>query len=448
MSQDRAVSESNPGDAVVDVTIERFVAGGKGLGHMPDGRVVLVDGGLPGDRLTIEVVKERPRLVEARLKHVIEGGVARTVPPCPEVERGCGGCDLQHAESSQQTGLKMAIVRDAIRRIAGIEGVEIDPGPVLAPFGYRTTLRCGVDPTTGRLGFRERRSHRTHVVDDCLVAHPHAAGVIRDARFPGHREVTVRVSVATGERMVVVAGEPGDFVVPDGVTVVPVGADHRGRGGRGGPGGRRGRQGRGGRGGRGPVTTTARTTPTGELDDDHYIHEVVADQRFRISPGSFFQARPDGAAALVGAVGRALGDFDPLTSRLVDLYGGVGLFTAGLDARDGELVERSSSATADAAVNLAALGTTIRTMDVGEWSPTPADAVVADPSRTGLGRDGVEAIVATGAATLALVSCDPASMARDMRTLVDAGYQPIASELVDMFPQTHHIEAVTGFRRK
>lgn len=453
MSQDPVVSGSTDGSVVDAVTIERFVAGGKGLGHMDDGRVVLVEGGVPGDRLAVVIVKDRARLVEARVDHVLEAGPSRVTPPCPEVARGCGGCDLQHVESSQQVGLKAEIVADAIRRIAKIDGVEVRPGVSLAPFGYRTTLRCSVDPSTGRLGFRRRHSHVTHVVDDCMIAHPLAAEVIRDSCFPARREVTVRVSAATAERMVVVTGRgvtgldgdgrggdgrdgdgrDGDYSVPEGVAVVFNGDRPRGRRGPRRPGRRR------------PVVSSP------GLDDaatPAVIHEVVAGHRFRISPGSFFQARPDGADALVDAVGRALPGFDPSTDRLVDLYGGVGLFSAGLGARDGELVEMSRSATADAAVNLAHLGTTIRTVEVGQWSPSRADVVVADPARSGLGRDGVAAVTGTGARAVALVSCDPASMARDARMLVDSGYELLGVELVDMFPQTHHIEVVTGFHRK
>lgn len=392
---------------MVDLTVERFVAGGMGLGHVQDGRVVLVEGGLPGDRVVGRVTKAKKRLITARIDTLLGAGPDRIDPPCPEVEAGCGGCDLQHARSTSQTELKIGVVRDALGHIAKLGDVDVWPGPALDPFAYRTTLRCSVDPGSGRLGFRRRRSHETHVVADCMVAHPLAAEVIREARFPGEREVTVRVSVSTGERMVVVSDDSRDHTVPDGVQVVSTR-----------------------RGAKGAV-----------------LHETVAGRSFRISAGSFFQARPDGAAALIAAVRRGLRDFDPRRDRLVDLYGGVGLFTAGLGAIGGELVERSGSATADAALNLADLGTTITTCEVSRWTPTAADAVVADPPRSGLDTGGVAAVVATGARAVALVSCDPAAMARDLRLLVDAGYEPLGVELVDMFPQTHHIETVSSMSR-
>lgn len=409
MPQEPSASDPIVGGQVADVDIERFVAGGMGLGHLADGRVVLVEGGIPGDRLSATVTSVKKRLVMASVHTVGVSGPGRIVPPCPEVDAGCGGCDLQHVAASVQVDLKVEVVRDALRRIAKLPDVAVRPGDSLAPFGYRTTLRCAVEPGSGRLGFRQRRSHKTHVVDDCMVAHPLAAEVIRRSRFPDHREVTVRVGAATGDRMVVVPGGLAAYVVPGGVIVASMA-----------PG-------------------QARAVA---------VHEVVGGRRFRVSAGSFFQARPDGAAALVEAVRRALGDFDPRVDRMVDLYGGVGLFTSVLGFQDGELVEMSASATSDATVNLADLGTRITTGDVTSWTPTDADLVVADPSRSGLGAGGVRAVVATGARSVALVSCDPASLARDVAMLDDAGYEPLGVEVVDMFPQTHHVEAVTGLRKR
>jgi tRNA/tmRNA/rRNA uracil-C5-methylase (TrmA/RlmC/RlmD family) len=132
---------------------------------------------------------------------------------------------------------------------------------------------------------------------------------------------------------------------------------------------------------------------------------------------------------------------------LVDLYGGVGLFSAGLGARRAVLVERSASSVADARVNLAELAASVVQSDVEQWSPEPADVVVADPARSGLGSAGAAVVAATGAPVVALVSCDPAALARDVRLLVDHGYRASGVELVDMFPETHHVEAVTALRR-
>jgi 23S rRNA (uracil1939-C5)-methyltransferase len=269
-------------------------------------------------------------------------------------------------------------------------------------------LRCAVDDH-GRAGLRRRRSNDVHVLSACLVAHPWIDEILAVSRFPGATEVVIRVGARTGDRLVVVTPSAAGSTVPDGVAVV--GADELRSG------------------------ATA------------WIHEVVARRRFRISAGSFFQARPDGAEALVRAVRRALSPFDPTSGRLADLYGGVGLFSAGLGATDAVLVERSGSSVEDARVNLAPLGARIVQGDVQQWRPEPVDAVVADPARSGLGAEGVAAVAGTGAELVALVSCDPASLGRDARLLTDAGYRVERVELVDMFPHTHHVEAVTTLRR-
>ncbi len=302
----------------------------------------------------------------------------------------------------------MGIVADSLAHVGRLTDVPIHPGEQLPTEGYRTTLRCAV--VDGRAGFRRRRSNDVHVVESCWIAHPGVREIVEQGRFPGASEVVIRVGARTGERVVVVTSSVSDAVqVPRGVQVV--GSD--------------------------------------DLDGgaEVYLHELVARRRFRVSARSFFQARPDGAEALLRAVGRAIAPFDPASDRLVDLYGGVGLFTLGLGAQRSVLVERSASSCSDARVNLASLGAVVDEVAVERWQPVAADVVVADPARAGLGAEGVAQVVATGAARVALVSCDPAALARDVRLLVDAGYRAAGVELVDMFPHTHHVEAVTTLIR-
>ncbi|MGB3412605.1 MAG: TRAM domain-containing protein [Microthrixaceae bacterium] len=391
--------------------VDRMVPGGLGLAHESDGRVVLIDGALPGDTVKVEVTESKARLLRARVTEVLLASPERIVERCPEVALGCGGCDLQHASLSTQQSLKVAMVSDALRRIGRVEGVPIRVGRQLPGWGYRTTLRCGVGEAAvgGQLGFRRRHSNQIHVVDTCLVAHPLVAEIVESGRFPSADEVTIRAGANTGERLVVVSPSAADAVVPEGVTVV--GSD---------------------------VLANC-----GEAS----YHEIVAGRRFRISANSFFQTRVDGAEALVDAVGRALAPILDGGGRLVDLYGGVGLFTGALGARDGVLVERSRSSAADARVNLKELGTEVIGLAVERWRPSPFDAVVVDPARSGLGKEAAAAVVATGAERVALVSCDPASLARDVGLLVAGGYHAMGVEIIDMFPQTHHIEAVTVLSR-
>ncbi len=394
-------------DDELDLELERFVAGGVSLGRDGDGRVVLAEGALPGERVRIRVTRAKSTLVQGRTIAVLEPAAQRIEAPCPEVERGCGGCDLQHASLELQRHLKVDVVRDALARIGRLPDVSVTAGEYLDGTEYRTILRCGV--RDGRAGLRQRRSNEVHPLDACLVAHPWIDEILAASQFPDATEVVIRVGARTGERLVVVRPSTVGAVVPEGVELV--GVDELASGA------------------------------------DAWIHEVVARRRMRISAQSFFQARPDGAESLIRSVARAVAPFDPASDRLVDLYGGVGLFTAGLGARRSVLVERSTSSIGDALTNLSSLDAEVVQSDVEEWSPRPADVVVADPARAGLGPAGVSAVVGTGARRVALVSCDPASLARDARSLVDAGYQVDGVELVDLFPQTHHIEAVTALSR-
>ncbi|HEY3832665.1 MAG TPA: class I SAM-dependent RNA methyltransferase [Acidimicrobiia bacterium] len=162
---------------------------------------------------------------------------------------------------------------------------------------------------------------------------------------------------------------------------------------------------------------------------------------------SFFQPHADAPARLAELVRDALGDVDTTTRRLADLYCGVGLFAATVPAASVVAVERDRAASAAAKRNLGAHARVI-TQPVERADIGPADVVVADPSRTGLGRAGVDTIARTNAALVALVSCDPASFARDARLLTDAGYELERAVPVDQFGNTSHIEVVGRFARQ
>ncbi|HET6954457.1 MAG TPA: hypothetical protein VFI47_29100 [Acidimicrobiales bacterium] len=336
----------------------------------------------------------------------------RTVePPCPFVAAGCGGCGWQHLAVPDQRARRSAAVVAALRR-AGVADPVVDPGPVLATEGYRTTLR-GVATGDGRFALRRHRSHDLVAVPGCLVAHPLVAEVLAKGRFPPGAEVTVRAGARTGQRMVVVDGVPEAAVagveVPAGVRVVAGTALERGR--------------------------------------RAWLFEEVAGVRLRVSARSFFQSGPEAAEALVAAVGRALAGV-PDGARLADLYGGVGLYGATLGrAARVDLVEASGSAAADARVNLAGLDARVTQGDVARWRVRRMDLVVADPPRAGLGRGGVRAVAATRAGRLALVSCDAGALGRDTRLLAGAGYRWAGSALVDAFPHTAHVEVVSRFDR-
>ncbi len=408
----------------VEVELTRVATGGAALGTGPDGRVVFATGGLPGELVTVEIDREHTNRLTGHVTDVLRPSPDRTPPPCPHLAAGCGGCDWQHVAPARQPRLRADIVADCLRRLAHIDHPDLRPGPPLAPEGYRTTVRAAVH--RGRAGFRAARSHDVVTVGSCLVAHPLAEEILADGRFGSATEVTVRVGARTGERLVVATPTAAGVRVPDGVTVV---GDDELRAGR-------------------PAA----------------YHEEVGGRRLRISARSFFQCRPDGAEALATAAAAALGppptdspsrapasasaSGDGARPRLLDAYCGVGLFGALLgDGWDVTGVESSRSSTADAAVNLAALqpGATVVTSRMERWRPEPMDAVIADPARAGLGRDAARRLAATGAPVLVLISCDPASLARDTNLLAGHGYRLDNVTVVDLFGHTSHVETVARF---
>ncbi len=364
---------------------ERLVAGGAALARRSDGRIVLVDDALPGELVEV-TVSVRQRTERGTVVRILEPSVDRITPTCPHVADGCGGCDLAALGHVAQARAKIELVADGLRRLGRWLEPVVHAGPVLDPWGFRTTLRLAVDD--GRAGLRRAASHTVVELDHCAVAHPLLDEMIADGRFGRATEVTLRVGASTGERLALVTPNRDHVTLPDDVRVV--GADELAAGTRA------------------------------------WIHEVVAGRRWRISAESFFQTRPDGAAALVDVVTTMAADsLDADSGTLLDAYSGVGLFAGALlDGREGwraVTVEHDRSSVADARVNLADLDARMIATTVERLRPMRADVVVADPSRAGLGRAGAAVLAASHAPRIVLVSCDPAAAGRDIGLLGNSG---------------------------
>jgi len=387
--------------STVELQIERVVAGGDGMGRGADGRVVFVPGALPGERVRVRVVDDRRQFTRAELVEVRDASPLRVTPPCPHHARGCGGCPWQHVAPAAQRDLKRDIVLDALRRIAHNDDIDVAPTTELPAAGYRTTVRGLV--VDGQFAFRKGYAHDPIEVDSCLVAHPLIAEVIRVGRFGSATEVEIRCGVHTGERLVLIEPNAAGVDVPD--DVITVGLNQIANG------------------------------------DVPYYHERIAGRTWRISAPSFFQVRADGAEVLVDLVRDAVGH----AGRIVDLYSGVGLFAGALAQAGRKItaVEGDQFAAADAKHNLADTGAKVVHSEVAKWEPRPAEVVVADPSRSGLGRPGVGAVTACDPERVVLVSCDPASMARDVALLCAEGYKVERITPVDLFAHTTHVETVT-----
>jgi 23S rRNA (uracil1939-C5)-methyltransferase len=398
-------ADATPAPIPVVLRPERYIAGGEALAHEADGRVVFVRGAIPGDELTALTVERKGEWSRAVVDSIITPSPDRVEAPCPQRRRGCGGCDWQELAIALQLPAKLDIVTDAFRRTARLPDADIRIGASVPAEAYRTTIRVVGGPD-GRASYRADRSHDTVPATGCLVAHPSLRELIDVIRVPDGVEATLRVSAATGERTARWDRRGGD------VDRLP-----------------------------GDVRSGPKA----------YLTEEVAGHRFRVSAGSFFQSGPHAAELLVDAVRRAAPELDG-AGTVLDAYAGVGLFAVAATDAASQVVTVESSRTSvdDARSNLAGRRASVELGQVGRWrrsAGTEIDVVIADPARSGLGRPGVGALVSADAPVVVLVSCDPVAAARDTALLHQHGYVHAGTEVLDLFPHTHHVECVTRFVR-
>ncbi|HKW99801.1 MAG TPA: class I SAM-dependent RNA methyltransferase [Bryobacteraceae bacterium] len=389
-----------------EVTIEKLVYGGDGLARL-DGEVVLTPFVLPGERALVEAIAQKPGLVRARLAGVIEAAAERAAPPCPYFGR-CGGCHYQHANYEAQLALKRSILAETIERV-GKFAPPVEIRTIAAePWSYRNRVQLhlrGVE-----IGYLEARSNRLCATDRCPISSPRinqAIATIRemlkDRRWP---RFVRSLELFTNE---------------DQLQLNVLETDR--------PVGRR------------FFEWCAEKMPDlvpGALD------YPAAGAVYRVSGGSFFQVNRFLSGQLVEAgLERAQGE------TALDLYAGVGLFSLPLARRIGKVVavETSAGAVRDLRFNAERAGVTVEAeqnnVDAFLTSLTLApDFVLADPPRAGLGKTAVAQLARLSPARITIVACDPATLARDLAGLIAAGYAIETMILIDLFPQTFHIETV------
>ncbi|MBM36428.1 MAG: hypothetical protein CL460_04590 [Acidimicrobiaceae bacterium] len=391
------------------VNIYDLAVGGEGVGRLKDGRVIFVAGAAVNDELVVELTEEKNRYTRGEIIEVVSPGEGRRQPLCRHVQAGCGGCDWQHLSEEAQVDAKISTVKGALIKLGSIEPPEV--GYVAGPesLRYRTTVRVGIE--NGRPAYRRSRSNQLVQVSDCPVAHPLMDDIFAQGFFGTANEVTIRVGARTGDRLVMGHPNTNDFELPEGV--VQIGQNQTRRGA------------------------------------NAHIVEEAAGVEWQISARSFFQSSPEGAEMLVALVAEWLTTHDAGEQVLVDLYSGVGLFsgTVGDWFQKVIAVESSTSAVNDAANNLGA-HVAIHRMQVENWIPELADVVIADPPRAGLRAEGVDVVRKTQAPHVVLVSCDAGALGRDSALMNSAGYELDQVDVLDMFPQTSHVEVVSGWIRR
>jgi tRNA/tmRNA/rRNA uracil-C5-methylase (TrmA/RlmC/RlmD family) len=398
------------------------------------GRVVFVRHALPGELVLARLTErgERARYWRADAVRVERASPDRVDPPCPHSgPGGCGGCDWQHADLPAQRLLKAAVITEQFARLAGLTPQTGLPTVLVEPMpgerdglGWRTRVRFSVDPQ-GRPGLHRHRSHDVLPIDACPIADPAVTGLaLADRRWPGIAALEVAVGSDGADPLLVLDPAPGR------ARALP---------------------------GRPPAASVAVRDEEGlqRVRGRTWVAEQVtmagAVRSFRVAGTGFWQVHPAAAQTLLDAVLAAA--VPRAGERALDLYGGVGLFAAGVAGAvgpDGEVfcVESDPRAVRDGRRSLHDLPgvrfVTGRAEQVlaDPDGPGRIDVVVLDPPRTGAGRVVMQRLAALRPRVMVYVACDPAALARDVATASGLGYRLTGLRAFDAFPMTHHVECV------
>ncbi|MGH9096857.1 MAG: class I SAM-dependent RNA methyltransferase [Acidimicrobiales bacterium] len=403
----------------MELRTHAIAAGGGCVARAADGRVVFVRHSLPDETVVARITGETTSFLRADAVEILEPSSDRVAPPCPHAGPGrCGGCDFQHVAVPAQRVLKAALVAEQLRRLAGDDRpvvVEEVPG---APdgLGWRTRVRFAVD-RAGRVGLHRHRSHDIEPVEHCRIASAAVDAVgVGAQRWSGARDVEVLTS-------------------PDGgKPVLSIETGRRRLGDR-------------------PAVGAGRVVNGRTEREPHRLSFNVLGRGYQVSAGVFWQVHPGATAVLARTV---LDGLDPQTGeRVADLYAGAGLFTALLADAVGPTgavvaIERSGRACADAVHNtdgqpqVTVARSEVTAELVSSTGLGRPDLVVLDPAREGAGRGVMAAVAGVRPVPrrIAYVSCDPASFARDLRVMTDAGWVMGSLRCFDLFPMTEHVELV------
>ena len=392
------------------VRVEKLVYGGEGLGRV-DGQVVLIPYVLPGEEVAVETQRVKKGLLRAVRANVTEKAEHRAVPRCEYFE-GCGGCHYQHADYEMQLAAKESILRETLARLGSLNfdrEIKMASGE---PWGYRNRVQLHF--ANGRSGFYRAGSHEIYGIEHCDISSPVLNEVIGKlawaVRQPQWPKFLQSLEVFTNESDV-------QLTITDSTRPVAVRFFEW-------------------------CGTFLPNVAAGAIDYQ------AANHKFRISRGSFFQVNRFLMEDLVQEVtGDATGD------SALDLYAGAGLFTLPLAERYRQVtaVERGGAPYRDLEWNVREKEGQIDVVkgSAEDYLKSLTDApelIVADPPRVGLGKEVTEELLRIGAPQMVLVSCDPATLARDLKALAGT-YKVESLTLVDLFPQTYHFETIARLAR-
>ena len=427
----------------------------QGVGRLPDGRAVFVPGAIPGERVEVHIERDRGRFCEASLCAVVKPSPDRAALDCPHAGH-CGGCQARHMRYARTLALKRQIVNDALERIGGVRSPAVrETIGCASPDRARNKAEYPIGEIDGRpvIGAYASGSRRIIPLRDCLLQRPESVRAL--AWFSDHlpdvsaarrlRYLVTRVNRA-GELMLILSGD------------APIAGEFR-------------------------QLVPALTAALPELKslwycqlDRRFAHAldgrcsrvwgapVLQDEllglRYDLSPQSFFQVNPPQAEALYGAALEAAGVRPGCGLRVLDAYCGAGTITlsAARWAQSAVGIEIVPPAIENAWINAAANGLSDHARficgDAAREIPRLLargerfDAAILDPPRKGADAALLDALVSAGIPAVAYVSCNPATLARDVKRLVSGGYRLVWAQPVDMFPWTGHVETVVLMSRK
>ncbi len=406
-----------------NIRVGNLAYGGEAIGRLPDGRAVFIPFAIPGELVQVRLVEEKPHYARAELNLVLEPSPRRIEPRCSHFTT-CGGCHYQQMDYSTQLEGKTTILREQLERIGGLKelpDIEVITSPG-ACWNYRNNIQFHLT-AQGKPGYQKMHSNQTFAIRECHLPEASINRVwpqIDLEPMPGMERMSLRTGV-NDEMMLILESsnpQPLEFnIEQEALSVIY----------------------------KGPSDSLVLA------GSDHITMEVM-DRQFRVSANSFFQVNTLQAEAMVKHILTNLPINDGMT--FLDVYCGVGLFSAFMAEKVKLVVgiESSPEACTDFTSNLDEYDHVSLYEDNAEnvlervnFNP---DVILMDPPREGLGIRAVDGILTQGASHLVYVSCDPATLARDAKRLVNGGYSMIKLALVDMFPQTFHLECISYWEKK
>lgn len=430
--------ESTPNDEPIVVRVFDLAPGGDGLGRLPDGRVALIRGALPGDTVEIRIEKDKASHVMASVRDLVRPSEARVPAPCMVVDR-CGGCPLMKLSTEAQLRAKESMLHQSLARIGRLNDDELKRVRPLLPaartLGYRNRLR--LQHRAGQLGFFRDKTQELVPVERCEIASPAVNQLLREVRA----RLSETVSSLVGLELRVLPKGPGESEPERSVTLLV-------------------------RDGSGSIRETKRVSDAlseiatvrtlaprsaGPLPSHKSLQKLwlEPDLFILLAPGAFNQVNLDENERLIRIVVETAREIGART--FLDLYGGAGNFTMpllkrGLKGTLIEVQEESVRSARRAAETQEFTGGEFIAGNVPEVArelleaKKRADLVILDPPRRGA-LPALDVALQLAKKTIVLVSCDPPTLARDLRFLLDRGATLVDVTPLDMFPHTHHLEA-------